>query len=101
MTDDQAPKKPGELVRCRGPKCPTPGGRILFRVHRGVVYIEARLRAGEEIKAAVYGMPISVNCPACKHPWINPDAVASDGVGGLIERTIKDILAADHDEPAA
>lgn len=90
MADEQ---KPGELVRCRGPKCPSKNGRVLFRLHRGVVYVELRIRAGEVYRLAVYGMGISGSCPSCGHPWINPDAVAADGLGGLIDRTIADIAS--------
>lgn len=105
MADDESREKPGELVRCRGPKCPSRHGRVLFRIHRGVCYVQLRLRAGEVYELAVYGLPISGSCPSCGHPWINPDAVASDGLGGLIDRTIQDIAARvdidlgdDHDD---
>ena len=100
--DRQPEERPGQLIRCPYSSCPSSksGGRVLLRVHRGVVYIEVRLRAGEWVKAAVYGTPINAVCPSCGRPWLNPDAVASDGLGGVIERTIKDIAERVVDRPA-
>lgn len=89
----RSPSKPGVHVRCKGPRCPARGGAWLFRVNAGMVHIEYRLRSGERIEGIIVGVPYVWRCHACGYPWINPDAVATDGLAAHVQRALSDIAA--------
>lgn len=79
-----------ERIRCKNPGCPSAkdGGRILAEYAGAVHFIELTLGNGKRYRASFWGPWVSLECPSCGEARLNPDLAASDGIGGVIERTL-------------
>jgi ribosomal protein S27E len=81
-------KSAREQVRCAA--C----GRILFERARGMVFKERHARGGGNEELVVLGTPVVARCGGCGRAWINPDMVAFDGVGAVVEQMIRSVTEA-------
>jgi hypothetical protein len=84
--------KPGrQQVRCQD--C----NRILFERAGGLAFKEYRIH--QRAMRDVFMVPVRIDCQGCGRPWLNPEMVAFDGIGAVVERAIADVRA--HIERAA
>lgn len=79
-----------ELIRCKSQQCPSAksGGRILMERIGSLYIVELRLGQGQRYKASMFGAWVSITCPSCGMPRLNPDLAASDGLGSVIEAAV-------------